>query len=73
MECLIHNEMAIVKLTAKELLSASKTKASLSITLSDAVLEANKESKKKIVIVKGTAVQVNQSHTLKEPMSTHNQ
>ena len=39
MESAIHDEMAIAKITLKELLSASKTKAPLSNIISNAVLE----------------------------------
>ena len=45
-----------------ELYSASKTKAYLFNILGDAVLETHKGSKKNVVVVKGTTVQVNHPH-----------
>ena len=60
------------KITLKELLSASKTKALLSSILGNAVLERYKGSKKKVVVVKGTTVQIIQPHALTESMSTRN-
>ena len=59
MEFAIHDEIVIAKVTLKELLSASKTKASLSETLGEAVLEECKGSVKKVVVVKDATVQVN--------------
>ena len=56
MEFAIHDEMDIAKITLKELLSASKTKALLSNIRSNVVLEEYKGSKKKVVVVKGTTV-----------------
>ena len=68
----IHEEMDIAKITLKELLIASKTKALLSNILSNVVLEEYKGSKKKGVVVKGTTVQINQPQSLAESMSTRN-
>ena len=48
------------------------TKPLLSNILGNAVLEEYKGSKRKVVVVKGTTVQVNQPHSLVESMSTHN-
>ena len=64
--------MDIAKITLKELLSASKTKALLSNIIGNAVLEEYKGSKKKAVVVKCTTVQFNHPHSLAESMSTHN-
>ena len=72
MEFVIHDDIDIAKITRKELLSASKTKALLSNILGNALLEEYKGSKKKVVVVKGTTVQINQPHSLAESMSTHN-
>ena len=58
MEFAMHDQMDIAKVTLKELLSASKTKALLSNILGNGVLEEYKGSKKKVVIVKGTTVQI---------------
>ena len=68
MEYAIHEEMDIAKITLKEMLSASKTKAPLSNTLGNALLEEYKGSKKKVVVVKGTTVQINHPHFLAESM-----
>ena len=68
MEYAIHEEMDIAKITLKELLSASKTKAHLSNTLGNALLEEYKGSKKNMVVVKGTTVQINHPHFLAESM-----
>ena len=68
---MIHDEMHIAKITLKELLSASKTKALLSNSLGKALLEEYKGSKKKVVVVKGTTVQINHPHSLAESMSTY--
>ena len=72
MEFAIHDEIAIAKVTLKELLSSSKTKAILTHTLGNALLDGYKGSTKKVVVVKGTTVQVNQPHALAESISTHN-
>ena len=56
----IQDEMDIAKITIKELLSASKTKELLSNILGNVLLEEYKGSKKKVVVVKGTTVQINQ-------------
>ena len=72
MEFVILDGMDIAKITLKELLSAPKTKALPSNILSNAVLEEYKGSKKKVVVVKGTTVHINQPHSLAESMSTHN-
>ena len=64
--------MDIAKITPRELLSASETRALLSNILGNAVLGEYKGSKKKVVVVKGTTVQINQPHSLAESMSTHN-
>ena len=72
MEFAIHDEMDIAKITLKELLSASKTKAPLSNIPDNAVLEIYKGSKKKVMVVKGTTVQINQPHSLAESMCTYN-
>ena len=66
MEFAIHAEMDIAKIILKELLSASKTNALFSKILGTIVLEEYKESKKKVVVVKGTTVQINQIHSLAE-------
>jgi len=63
MEFAIHDEMAIAKVTLKEPLSASSTKATLSNTLGDALLDCYKGSQKKVVL-KGTTVHVNQPYSL---------
>ena len=68
MEFAIHEDMDIAKITLKELLSASKTKAPLSNTLGNALLEEYRGSKKKVVVVKGTTVQINHPHFLAESM-----
>ena len=47
MEIAIHDEVDIAKITLKELLSASKTKALLSTILGNVVLEEYKGSKKR--------------------------
>ena len=52
----LYEEMVITKVTLKELIYASKTKASLSGTLGEAVLEAYAGSAKKVVVIKGTTV-----------------
>ena len=57
MEFAIYDEKDIAKITLKELLSASKTKALLSHILCNALLDKYKGSKKKVVVVKGTSVQ----------------
>ena len=67
MEFAIHYKMDIAKITLKDLLSASKTKALLSHILGNALLEEYKGSKKK-----STSVQINHPHSLAESMSTHN-
>ena len=72
MEFAIHDEMDIAKITLKELLSASKTKVLLTNILGNVILEEYKISKKKVVVVKGTTVQINQPHSLAESMSTRN-
>lgn len=72
MEFAVHDEMAIAKVTLKELLSAPKTKALLSNILGDAILNVFKESNMKVVVVKSTTVQVNYPHSLTDVMSTHN-
>ena len=72
MEFAIHDEMDIAKITLKELFSASKTKTSLSNILGNAVLDEYKGSQKKVVVIKGTTIQINQPHSLAESMSTHN-
>ena len=64
MEFAIYDEMDIVKITLKELLSASKTNALLSHNFGNALLEEYKGSKKKVVAVKGTSVQINHPHSL---------
>ena len=64
--------MDIAKITLKELLSASKTKAHLSTILGNVFLEEYKGSKIKVVVVKGATVQINQPHSLPESMSTRN-
>ena len=69
MEFAIHDELEI---TLKELLSATKTKALLSNILGNVVLDEYKGSKKKVVVVKGTKVQINQPHSLAELMTTRN-
>lgn len=56
MEFAIHDEMAIAKVTLKELLSSSKTKVLLSNTLGNAVLDAFKGSNLKVEVVKSTTV-----------------
>ena len=58
MEFAFHDEMDIAKITLKELLSASKTKALLSNIIGNAVLEEYNGSKTQVVVVKGTAVQI---------------
>ena len=72
MEFATHDEMDIAKITLKELLSASKTKTLLSNILGNVVLEEYKGWKKKVVVVKGTSVQINQPHSLAESMYTRN-
>ena len=72
MEFAIHDEMAIAKVSLKELLSASKTKASLSFLLGDAILKEYEGSTKKVVVVKGTTAEVNSPHSMSESMATHN-
>ena len=73
MEFATHDEMDIAKITLKELLSASKTKALLFNILGNTFLEEYKGSKKKLVVLKGTTVvQINHPHSLAESMSTHN-
>ena len=72
MEFAIYDEMDIAKITLKELLSASKTKQLLSNILGNAVLEEYEGSKKKVVVVKGSTVQITHPHSLAESMSTHN-
>ena len=52
MEFAIYDENDIAKITLKELLSASKTKALLSHILGNALLEEYKGSKKKVVVMK---------------------
>jgi hypothetical protein len=59
MEFVIHDEMDIAKIALIELFSASKTKVLLSNILGNAILEEYKGSKKKVVVVKGTTVQIN--------------
>ena len=49
----------ITKITLKELLSASKTKALISNVLGNALLKEYKGSKKRVVVVKGTSVNNN--------------
>ena len=66
MKFAIHDDIYIGKITRKELLSASKTKATLSKIVGNAVLEVYKGAKKKVVVVKGTTVQINQPHFLAE-------
>ena len=68
----IHNEMDIAKITLKELLCASKTETLISNMHGNAVLEEYKGSKRKVVVVKGNTVQINQTHSLAESMSNHN-
>ena len=72
MEFATHDEMDIAKITLKELLSDSKTKALLFNILGNTFLEEYKGSKKKVVVVKGTTIQINRPHSLAESMSTHN-
>ena len=72
MEFAIYDEMDIANITLKELLSTSKTKALLSHILGNALLEEYEGSKKNVVVVKGTSVQINHPHSLAESMSTHN-
>ena len=62
MEFVIHDEMEIAKITLKELLSASKTKDLHSNILGNVVVEEYKGSKKRVVVVKGTTVLINQPH-----------
>ena len=64
--------LTLLRITLKELLSASKTKALLFNILGNAILEENKGSKRKAVVVKGTTVQINQAHSLAASMSNHN-
>ena len=52
--------MDIAKITLKELLSASRTKALFSDILGNDVLEEYKGSKKKAIVMKGTTIQINQ-------------
>ena len=56
----IHNEMDIAKITLKELFCASKTEALISNMHGNAVLEEYNGSKRKVVVVKGNTVQINQ-------------
>ena len=70
MEFVIHDEMDIAKIILIELLSASSTKALLSNILGNAVLGEYKGSKKKVVVVKGTTIQINQLHYLAESISS---
>lgn len=71
-EFAIHDKMDIARITLKELLSASKTKATLSNILAEALLAEYKWSKKKMVVACGTTVRANEPHTVTEAMSTHN-
>ena len=68
----IRDETDIAMINLKELFCASKIKAPLSNILSNAVLDEYKGSKRKVVVVKGIIVQINQLHSLAESMSTHN-
>ena len=68
----IHDEVDITKITLKELLSGSMTKALMSNVLGNALLEEYEGSKKKVLVMKGTAVQINHPHSMAESMFTHN-
>ena len=61
----IHDEFNIAKITLKELLSASKTKTLLLNILGNSVLEEYKGWKRKVVVVKGITVQINQPHCMR--------
>ena len=64
--------MDIAKITLKELLTASKIKVLLSNILGNIVLEEYKGSKEKVVVVKGTTVQINQPPSFAESVFPRN-
>ena len=72
MEFAIHDEMDLAKITLKELLSASKPTMPISNILGNVVLDEYKGSQKKVVVIKGTTIQINKPHSLAESMSIHN-